>query len=211
MAGRIPPTPRARGGSRPPGPGSAARAGRGRATPGAAGDPLPPGTVSVSAGGRGWTCGELSGTVPCPRPLTPPGASRTITIQVTAPASAGTLTNSVLVSASERDPNTANNNASADTTVVAAPSADLAIAKSDGGVSGRWNQPLVYTIVATNNGPAPVTGATVSDNVPGVLTGVTWSCAGTGGGSCAGLGAGNINDSTVNLPAGASVTYTVTG
>jgi len=74
----------------------------------------------------------------------------------------------------------------------------------------NWN-PVSTVSVATNNGPAPVTGATVSDNMPGVLTGVTWSCAGTGGGSCAGLGAGNINDSTVNLPAGASVTYTVTG
>jgi len=38
---------------------------------------------------------------------------------------------------------------------------------------------------------------------------VTWTCAGSGGASCTASGAGDINDSAVNLPVGTSVTYTV--
>src|SRR6202008_3252481 len=51
-------------------------------------------------------------------------------------------------------------------------------------------------------------GATVADTFPAVET-CTWTCVGAGGGTCTASGAGNINDS-VNLPAGASVTYTPT-
>ncbi len=69
---------------------------------------------------------------------------------------------------------------------------------------------IQYTVVATNAGPLPVTGATVIDNVPVIVTGVTWTCAGTGSGTCTGSGSGNINQ-TVNLPVGATVTFSITG
>ena len=42
------------------------------------------------------------------------------------------------------------------------------------------------------------------------MTGVTWTCAGTGGGTCPASGSGNINN-TVNLPPGGSVTFSATG
>jgi uncharacterized repeat protein (TIGR01451 family) len=65
---------------------------------------------------------------------------------------------------------------------------------------------LTYTITASNAGPSNATGATVADTLPAALTG-TWTCVGAGGGT-APPRSGNIND-TVNLPAGGSVTYTV--
>src|SRR5205814_2105870 len=69
---------------------------------------------------------------------------------------------------------------------------------------------VTYTIVTSNAGPSAVTGATVGDTAPGAITGLTWTCVGTGGGTCAASGSGNINQ-TVNLPAGATVTHTLTG
>ena len=69
-------------------------------------------------------------------------------------------------------------------------------------------QPITYTIVASNAGPTELTGATVSDTVFPALVAPTWTCVGSGGGTCTANGAGDIND-TVNLPVGATVTYTL--
>jgi len=174
-------------------------------------DMLPPGVTFLSAGGPGWTCNEASGVVSCTRAAIPVAANRTITIQVTAPAGAGILTDSATIKVAERDSNETNNTASAQTTVAAAPAADLSITKSDGGVTAKWKQPLTYTIVAHNNGPDPVTGAHVTDNVPAELTSVAWSCVASAGSSCTANGIGNISDSAVNLLAGGAATYTLAG
>jgi uncharacterized repeat protein (TIGR01451 family) len=88
--------------------------------------------------------------------------------------------------------------------------ADLSITKTDGQTTVVAGSPIIYTIVVSNAGPNAATGATVTDAVPAAITGVTWTCAGTGGGACTAGGAGSINDS-VNLPVGATVTYTLTG
>jgi uncharacterized repeat protein (TIGR01451 family) len=86
-------------------------------------------------------------------------------------------------------------------------SADLSITKTDGVASAVPGQSVTYTIVASNAGPDPVVGASVSDTFPASLT-CTWTCVGAGGGTCtAGPVAGNIAD-TVNLPVGGSATYT---
>ncbi|MFN0139259.1 MAG: M36 family metallopeptidase [Pyrinomonadaceae bacterium] len=89
--------------------------------------------------------------------------------------------------------------------------ADLSITKTDGVTTVNPGQMITYTIVASNAGPSAVMGATVTDTFPTpALTGVMWTCVGAGGGTCtAGPVAGNIND-MVNLPVGASVTYTAT-
>ena len=88
--------------------------------------------------------------------------------------------------------------------------ADLAITKLDGPMSADPGAPATYTIEATNLGPGAVSGATVTDNVPAGLTGASWTCVGANGGTCAASGSGSIDD-TVDLPAGASVTYTLSG
>ena len=69
---------------------------------------------------------------------------------------------------------------------------------------------VTYTIVVTNLGPAAVVGATVVDTMPPALTGVTWTCTASSGGSCPASGTGDIN-ALVSLPAGGSATFVVTG
>jgi len=96
-----------------------------------------------------------------------------------------------------------------DVTVTAcrALSADLSITKTDGVTTAVPGGSVTYTITASNAGADAVNPATVADTFPAILT-CNWTCVGAGGGTCTGAGAGNINDTTVNLPAGGSVTYT---
>ncbi len=86
--------------------------------------------------------------------------------------------------------------------------ADLAITKTDGILTVRPNDLVNYTIVVTNDGPLAVTGATVADTLPAALINANWTCIASGGASCTASGTGSIND-TVNLPAGSSVTYSL--
>ncbi len=86
--------------------------------------------------------------------------------------------------------------------------ADLGITKTDGVASATPGGSVTYTITASNASATAASGATVADTFPAILT-CTWTCVGAGGGTCTASGSGNIND-TVNLPAGASVTYTAT-
>ncbi len=85
-------------------------------------------------------------------------------------------------------------------------SADLSITKTDGVTTAVPGGSVTYTITASNAGADSVTGATVADTFPAILT-CTWTCVGAGGGTCTASGSGNLND-TVNLPSGGSVTYT---
>jgi len=122
----------------------------------------------------------------------------------------GTLSNTATVTppAGITDPNMANNSATDTDTII--PAADLSITKTDGRSTAFAGDAITYTIVATNNGPTAVTGATVTDTPPASLLGAAWTCAPAGGATCTGSGTGNITD-TVNLPVGATVTYTLSG
>jgi uncharacterized repeat protein (TIGR01451 family) len=71
-----------------------------------------------------------------------------------------------------------------------------------------------YLVTATNNGPNNVTatGAGITDNIPTSITGVTWTCAASGGATCVDTsGSGNTLSTTANLPRYGSVTYTIDG
>ncbi|MBX3727014.1 MAG: DUF11 domain-containing protein [Xanthomonadales bacterium] len=70
--------------------------------------------------------------------------------------------------------------------------------------------PLAYTLVVSNAGPAAAPGTTVVDLFPAAFTGATWTCAATGGASCAAAGSGNITQ-LVNLPPGGQVVFNATG
>lgn len=85
-------------------------------------DAVPAGLVSPNASSTDFTCGALAmGTITCTRTTLSAGESGSITITGTAPGSPQTLTNSVSVSSSTLDPNTANNSASIDTEVIPPP------------------------------------------------------------------------------------------
>ncbi len=160
-----------------------------------------------------WTC---TGS-PCPvgsgsgainhsvdlRYMIAPSVTYAVTCTVAAAAS-GTITNTVTATlpAGQVDTNPVNNTASDADNVV--PRADLSITKDDGVTSVAPEGSVAYTITVANAGPSAVTGATVTDTFPAVLT-CSWTCAGA---ACAATsGSGSIAEG-LDLAPGASVTYT---
>ncbi|MFT3890458.1 MAG: DUF11 domain-containing protein [Anaerolineales bacterium] len=142
----------------------------------------------------------------------PVGGANSLTITVNgtvSPATTGNLTNAATVTAgaAQTDP-AAGNNSATDTDIPA--SADLQITLTDNATDYAANLAVTYTITASNpTGPGGVVGASVTDAFPANLTNITWTCTGSGGASCTAGGAGNINNTVVNIPVGAWVTYTV--
>lgn len=95
-------------------------------------DPLPTGLQLVSAGGAGWSC---SGSVVCVlQEALPGGSTRSLKIEVIAPAEPGLINNEASVSSAEPDLNPLDNSDSEQTTVSgggALSIADLALTASD--------------------------------------------------------------------------------
>jgi uncharacterized repeat protein (TIGR01451 family) len=164
-------------------------------------DTLPAGVTFVSVSSTQGTCINTAGTVVCSIGNLDNGGSATITINVTAPTTAGTITNTATVKGNEPDPNTANNTASA-TIGCACASADLSITKTAPIITPVGTQ-LSYTITATNAGPSPATGVTVTDTLPSQVSFVSASsgCTDT---------AGTVVCNVGNLEVGASSTITIT-
>ena len=111
------------------------------------------------------------------------GAANFVTITVSGTVGAGTTGNlvntaTVTAGAGQTDP-TAGNNSATDTDT-ANPITDLAITKTDGSATYTAGNAISYTITVSNNGPSNATGASVADNVPASITGVTASCVATG-------------------------------
>ncbi len=71
-------------------------------------------------------------------------------------------------------------------------------------------EPLNYTVVVSNAGPAAANGATVVDIFPADFLGPSWTCAGSNGASCTPAGSGNITQ-LVNLPAASEVSFSISG
>lgn len=138
------------------------------------------------------------------------GGTATFSLTATPNASAtGTISNTATVGMPDGavDPTSPNNSATDTDTLT--PQADLSITKTDGSTTAVAGQPIAYTIVVRNNGPSVVNGATITDNVPSKLTNVNWTCTPSAGASCAAAtGSGSIN-TTVNLPPGATATFTL--
>jgi uncharacterized repeat protein (TIGR01451 family) len=165
-------------------------------------------TASAVGGATGFTAagtGNINDLVNLPA-----GSSITYVAMVALSQSAtGTLVNTTTatVPMGVTDP-TPGNNSATDTDTLS-PQADLAITKTDGSPSAVPGAPVTYTIVASNSGPSVATAATITDTFAGTLSACSWTCSGTGGGTCTAASGGNIADS-VNIPAAASVTYSAT-
>ena len=143
-------------------------------------DTLPAGVTFVSATGTGWVCTNVANTsVTCTRPSLATGATApTITVLVTAPAQAGSLTNSATVSSPTPDPNLGNNTSTAVTTVTA--SADLSIVKT-GPATVTAARRVSYSLVVANAGPSDAASVSVVDTLPAGVTfvsatGTGWAC-----------------------------------
>ena len=93
--------------------------------------------------------------------------------------------------------------------ILTAQDVDLSITKSAGAATAFPAAAWCTPSPRATQGPTPVFDARVVDAFPATLT-CSWTCAGSAGNTCAASGTGNINDATVDLAVGGSVTYTAT-
>jgi uncharacterized repeat protein (TIGR01451 family) len=159
----------------------------------------------VGSGGADCAAGPVDGDISDTVTL-PVGAVAEYTATCTVEAAATGLLSYTATISGDRDSNLANNSAT-DIDVIA-PVADLAITNDDGQGTAVPGGSVTYGLTATNFGPSGLTGATVSDPFPSALD-CDWTCVESGGASCAVSGSGAISE-LVDLPAGATATFTAT-
>ncbi len=101
------------------------------------------------------------------------------------------------------------------TVPVADPVIDLAATKTTPQPTVAANGSISYSITVTNNGACLVRGVAITDTVPAQITGVTWQGQINGQGTfptpADQSGTGNTINTLVNLGAGSTVVYTITG
>ena len=169
-------------------------------------DATPPGLTLVSVTGA---CTAL----PCSLGTLADDETRTVSVTYAIPVNysgADPIVNTATVTTTSQDTFPDNNSASA-STALGAPVADLMITKTNGVSGVVVGTTTTYTITVTNAGPSTAANAVVTDTFPAALTGVSWSCVGTGGAVCgAPAGTGHIN-STVTVPVNGTLTFTATG
>lgn len=178
-------------------------------------------TMPSKMSGFTWTC-SASGGASCPAASGSGSLSQTanlpnggqLTYSVTGTVlltASGTLTNtaSIATPSGVTDRTPGNNSATDNDTIV---NPDLEILKTSSAASYNAGSLITYTIVARNNGPVSLTGVSVVDNAPAMLTGVTWNCVASGGAACpAASGSNSINHTGLTLPSGGFLTYTLRG
>jgi uncharacterized repeat protein (TIGR01451 family) len=95
--------------------------------------------------------------------------------------------------------------------------ADLQVTKTHS-FSNVVGSQITYTVTVTNKGPSDTSDIVVTDNIPGTVTNVTWTCAitndvaGSLANACgAANGLGNNLNTTLTLNKDAVATFTITG
>lgn len=143
---------------------------------------LPSDVTILSASGSGWVCtfNQANHLVTCTRSSLSVADAPEITITIKAPAEGGITTNHAHISAATFDPDTSNDLATEDVTVI--PVADLAITQSDSPDPVEASERLIYTLTVGNNGPSRASAVMVTDTLPSGVTfvsasGVSWGCS----------------------------------
>jgi uncharacterized repeat protein (TIGR01451 family) len=167
-------------------------------------------TTSVAANGAtGNDPGPTPGNINDGGMTLPPSSSVTYTANCNIdPAATGSLANTATVTSGVADPNTGNDSATDTDTL--APSADVAITKTDGVTLVAPGDPVIYTLVASNAGPSTSVNVNVADNFPPTLLACSTTSVAAGGatGNDTGPIGGNISDGGIVMPPGSTVTYT---
>jgi uncharacterized repeat protein (TIGR01451 family) len=172
-------------------------------------DTLPAGLTLANASGTDWNCSALNQMVSCAYQALPVASGTAlppISLVVDVHGAPSQVINTATVT-TPRDSNPSNNTASDPTAVTQV--ADLAVVKQRT-TNATPGAPITYSIRVSNNGPSHIQSATVQDNVPVAIGGVTWTCAPIANCS-APAGSGNGINAGVALAAGETVTLTVNG
>ncbi len=86
---------------------------------------------------------------------------------------------------------------------------DLSMTKMASVATAIEGDSFNYTLVVSNAGPTDAFDARVVDNLPSELVDVSWVCDPGSSGTCPGSGIGDIDD-LVDIPAGSSVSFSIT-
>jgi uncharacterized repeat protein (TIGR01451 family) len=163
-------------------------------------DALPAGVVYQSATPSQGSCAQASGTVTCDLGTIANGGGATVTIKIT-PQTAGSITDTASVTNTGTvDPSSANDSASASTTVKTV--ADLSITNVDSPDPVPVSKLLTYTITVRNNGPTAAANVSVTDPLPAT---VTFSSATTSLGTCFQSVPGTVTCNVASLASGGRV------
>jgi uncharacterized repeat protein (TIGR01451 family) len=155
----------------------------------------------------GWTCTGTT-TVTCTASLLTASASETFTFNVTAPGSAGSITNTATVAAVNEPAANNGNNSSAAATSVVAVEADLGVSVSSIASTTSGN-PIVYTVTVNNAGPVSASNVVVTANIPPGVTGVSFNSSPAA--SCTPSGLTVVCTFTsINAGGSASITFNTT-
>jgi uncharacterized repeat protein (TIGR01451 family) len=185
-------------------------------------DTLPAGFTATGMSGTNWNC--TLGTLTCTTTVTESGGSTAfpvITLTVTATSTAGTYTNSVVVSGGgELDGN--NDSGTDSTLVVGAPTFTTSFSPTTIALNGTSTE--TFTLGNPSGNPVTLAGLAFSDSLPSGLkvatpNGAGGSCTGTtsatAGGTSIGfsngtVAAGSTCTVTVNVTSAAAAVYTNT-
>ncbi len=151
-------------------------------------DEVPAALTVLSASGAGWNCSVVGNQVDCRRSTLVPGAVASFQIQVRAPATPRSLTNTARLTAQSTSAPIVS---SVSVEVVAAPPnvVDLRLDKRDSSDPVAVNDTFSYFLDVANLGEHAASGVTVSDTLPSgvelvAASGPGWSCSGTSTVSC---------------------------
>ena len=130
-------------------------------------------TFSSITPAAGWTCSTpavgTAGTISCSDPDFAAGATAPFSVVVTVAAgtSSGTqIVNVDNITSGTRDPNLANNSASAVTTVAAATSADMVVVNTASPATVLAGNVVTMTAVVSNQGPSAASAPTFTEAIP---------------------------------------------
>jgi uncharacterized repeat protein (TIGR01451 family) len=189
-------------------------------------DTLPAGvtlSATPTASNANWTCtGAVgAGSFSCTQnnaayPLAAATDLVTITVPVNVASTGcpGPLLNTAVVSAAPVGEANSANNSGQDSAPLTC-NANLSITKTDSRGTTTTGDTVVYTITASNTGPAAVTNALVRDPAPAGLSCTALTCSASGGAQCP---AGALSPATFAapgysvplLPSGGQVQFTLT-
>ncbi|MEV0191127.1 hypothetical protein AB0I39_21615 [Kitasatospora purpeofusca] len=174
-------------------------------------DQVPAGVTGATMrqGVDGANCPVSGGTATCPAVEIPAGSSQTWTLTGTLdPNATVTPTNTAVVTGGP-DPGATARTAVASPTASPSPQANLTVSKSLLTSPVVPGQPVQWRVTVTNNGPSRARNVVVADQVPASVTGASMT-ADTGGANCP-ISGGIATCPAVEIPAGSSLSWTLTG